>query len=228
MQFNEFEKINYQNGRLIVRNNIDTNRRGYNYNNSSNYIPQKFSKFKRLSFGKKFKRRFFKKRGRICIVSIKQTGNNMFLMVCSLKTNNMLFCTTLGWTDVENNRLKGSKKYTPHGAERAGENLGYFIYRRRIQYFILVIKSKPTPLLTAAIKGISKYKRKIVSVKSLVPISHNGLRKKKLRREKKKKDLKTYNKLKGKKTKVRKVIARKLGKFVGKKNLFSFGSRGKK
>jgi small subunit ribosomal protein S11 len=124
--------------------------------------PKHFYKFK--SWVKnKYRRKYYN-------LSVKQTDNNMFLVVSTLRKR-LLFYTSLGRTG-----LRCSRKYTPYGAELAGVRVGKFLKERRVRCVKVFLHYFPTDLVYAFFKGLTKQKIRVLKVVAAVRRSHNGLR----------------------------------------------------
>lgn len=109
-------------------------------------------------------------------IFIRETLNNMFLVVFSPK-GKMLITSSLGM-----HGLKGAKRCTPYGAELAGRRLGIKMRQRRIFSADAILRSARTPLIKAVFKGFSASRLRIRSISNEAIVAHNGTRKRKLRR----------------------------------------------
>jgi small subunit ribosomal protein S11 len=141
---------------IRFKNNKSRFRSKYRYQNSFRFIPR-------------YKR--------VYNLLVRQTVNNIFITLLSTK-GRTLSTSTLGLAG-----LRGARKYTPYGAELSGRRMGLRMFRRRMRAVNIILKSYPTSLVSAILKGLFRYRVVIKSIRNEVPLAHNGLRPRKHRRK---------------------------------------------
>jgi small subunit ribosomal protein S11 len=115
--------------------------------------------------------------GKVVIVIIKITLNNVFFTVVS-KRGNVIF-----WSSCGGGGFKGPRRATALAAEQTGRALAEKLFSNGFRWVEIVVHSLYNSRAKAAMKGLSFDNcLQIVSVSLNTPLSHNGLRRKKVRR----------------------------------------------
>lgn len=109
------------------------------------------------------------------IFHVKSTFNNTLLVITDFK-GNILYSGSGGTTG-----LKGSKRSTGFAAQSTATLLGKKAYKAGIRTVYVLLKGFGNGR-ELSLRGITMAKLKIVSIKDVTPIPHNGCRMKKKRR----------------------------------------------
>jgi small subunit ribosomal protein S11 len=106
------------------------------------------------------------------IAHVSATFNNLLITITDLKGN------TLVWGSAGKAGFKGSKKSTPFAATVAAENCG----REAMNLGVHVRVQGPGSGRESAIQALASVGLKVVSIRDVTPIPHNGCRPPKKRR----------------------------------------------
>jgi small subunit ribosomal protein S11 len=109
------------------------------------------------------------------IVHISATFNNMLITITDPKGN------TIVWSTAGKAGFKGSKKSTPFAATVAAENCGREAYNLGVRRVHVLVQG-PGSGRESAIQALASAGLRVVSIKDVTPIPHNGCRPPKKRR----------------------------------------------
>lgn len=109
------------------------------------------------------------------LVHIHSSFNNTIITVTSTKGE------TLTWSSSGSVGFKGSRRSTSYAAQMAAEDLGFKIQALGVSEVIIILKGIGQGRNTAP-KGLQKSGLKILSIRDVTPIPHNGCRPPKRRR----------------------------------------------
>lgn len=123
---------------------------------------------------KKGKKRV-KKHVPVGIVHIKATFNNTIITVTDLSGN------VVAWSSAGVKGFKGSRKGTPFAAQLAMEDVMKKAYDQGLRSVSVVVNG-PGGGRESAMRAISKTGIKVMSMRDITPIPHNGCRPPKKRR----------------------------------------------
>lgn len=111
-------------------------------------------------------------------VIMRETKNN-FLITCVNSLGNIMASFNAGKCG-----FSGPKKTFPHAAYTCGQQTRIFLIRNKIEYVKVVIKSRLRKKIREAYRGLKEFRRVIVTrILKRVPITHNGVRRKKVKRK---------------------------------------------
>lgn len=133
---------------------------------------------KKAKGGKKVRERKVKKDRRVeayGVIHVKATFNNTIVTVTD-KYGNALASSSAGAND-----FRGSRKSTPYAAQIASEKAGAAAYEMGVREVEVRIKG-PGMGRESAIRALESTGLKILVIKDVTPIPHNGCRPKKRRR----------------------------------------------
>ena len=109
------------------------------------------------------------------IVHIQSTFNNTIVTVTDLNGN------TIAHSSAGSNGFKGTRKATPFAAQVAAENAISKALSESVKRVEIIIKGQGVGRETA-IRAIQKMGLRVITIKDLTPIPHNGCRPPKKRR----------------------------------------------
>ena len=109
------------------------------------------------------------------IAHISATFNNVLITITDMRGN------TLAWGTAGKAGLKGSKKSTPFAATVAAENVGREAMNLGVRKLHVLVQG-PGSGRESAIQALASVGLKVVSIKDVTPIPHNGCRPPKKRR----------------------------------------------
>jgi len=120
------------------------------------------------------------KRGRKVVESegiahISATFNNVLVTITDMRGN------TIAWGTAGKAGFKGSKKSTPFAATVAAENVGREAMNLGVRKLHVLVQG-PGSGRESAIQALASVGLKVVSIKDVTPIPHNGCRPPKKRR----------------------------------------------
>jgi small subunit ribosomal protein S11 len=106
---------------------------------------------------------------------IKATFNNTIITITDPTGN------TVTWASAGTSGFKGSRKSTPYAAQLAGERVARQATDHGVREVEVLVKG-PGPGREAAIRALQQAGLKVVSIRDVTPIPHNGCRPRKKRR----------------------------------------------
>jgi small subunit ribosomal protein S11 len=109
------------------------------------------------------------------IAHISATFNNLLITITDLRGN------TIVWSTAGKAGFKGSKKSTPFAATVAAENCGREAYNLGVRKVHVQVQG-PGSGRESAIQALASAGLKVVSIKDVTPLPHNGCRPPKKRR----------------------------------------------
>ena len=109
------------------------------------------------------------------IAHISATFNNVLITITDMRGN------TLAWGTAGKAGFKGSKKSTPFAATVAAENVGREAMNLGVRKLHVLVQG-PGSGRESAIQALASVGLKVVSIKDVTPIPHNGCRPPKKRR----------------------------------------------
>jgi len=109
------------------------------------------------------------------IAHISATFNNLLVTITDTKGN------TIVWSTAGKAGFKGSKKSTPFAATVAAENCGRKAYNLGVRRVHVLVQG-PGSGRESAVQALASAGLKVVSIKDVTPIPHNGCRPPKKRR----------------------------------------------
>jgi small subunit ribosomal protein S11 len=109
------------------------------------------------------------------IAHISATFNNVLITITDLRGN------TIAWGTAGKAGFKGSKKSTPFAATVAAENVGREAMNLGVRKVHVLVQG-PGSGRESAIQALASVGLKVVSIKDVTPIPHNGCRPPKKRR----------------------------------------------
>jgi small subunit ribosomal protein S11 len=109
------------------------------------------------------------------IAHISATFNNVLITVTDMRGN------TIAWGTAGKAGFKGSKKSTPFAATVAAENVGRECMNLGVRKLHVLVQG-PGSGRESAIQALASVGLKVVSIKDVTPIPHNGCRPPKKRR----------------------------------------------
>ncbi len=109
------------------------------------------------------------------IAHISATFNNVLITITDLRGN------TIAWGTAGKAGFKGSKKSTPFAATVAAENVGREVMNLGVRKLHVLVQG-PGSGRESAIQALASVGLKVVSIKDVTPIPHNGCRPPKKRR----------------------------------------------
>jgi small subunit ribosomal protein S11 len=109
------------------------------------------------------------------IAHISATFNNLLVTITDTKGN------TIVWSTAGKAGFKGSKKSTPFAATVAAENCGREAYNLGVRRVHVLVQG-PGSGRESAVQALASAGLKVVSIKDVTPIPHNGCRPPKKRR----------------------------------------------
>ncbi|HKP30967.1 MAG TPA: 30S ribosomal protein S11 [Gemmatimonadales bacterium] len=109
------------------------------------------------------------------IAHISATFNNVLVTITDTKGN------TIVWGTAGKAGFKGSKKSTPFAATVAAENCGREAYNLGVRRVHVLVQG-PGSGRESAVQALASAGLKVVSIKDVTPIPHNGCRPPKKRR----------------------------------------------
>jgi small subunit ribosomal protein S11 len=109
------------------------------------------------------------------IAHISATFNNVLVTITDMRGN------TIAWGTAGKAGFKGSKKSTPFAATVAAENVGREAMNLGVRKLHVLVQG-PGSGRESAIQALASVGLKVVSIKDVTPIPHNGCRPPKKRR----------------------------------------------
>ena len=109
------------------------------------------------------------------IAHISATFNNVLITITDMRGN------TIAWGTAGKAGFKGSKKSTPFAATVAAENVGREAMNLGVRKVHVLVQG-PGSGRESAIQALASVGLKVVSIKDVTPIPHNGCRPPKKRR----------------------------------------------
>ena len=109
------------------------------------------------------------------IAHISATFNNVLITITDMRGN------TIAWGTAGKAGFKGSKKSTPFAATVAAENVGREAMNLGVRKLHVLVQG-PGSGRESAIQALASVGLKVVSIKDVTPIPHNGCRPPKKRR----------------------------------------------
>ena len=109
------------------------------------------------------------------VVHIQSTFNNTIVTVTDLNGN------TIAYSSAGSNGFKGTRKATPFAAQIAAENAISKALEDGLKKVEIVVKGQGVGRETA-IRAIQRMGLKIIAIKDVTPVPHNGCRPPKKRR----------------------------------------------
>ena len=109
------------------------------------------------------------------IAHISATFNNVLITITDMRGN------TLAWGTAGKAGFKGSKKSTPFAATVAAENVGREAMNLGVRKVHVLVQG-PGSGRESAIQALASVGLRVVSIKDVTPIPHNGCRPPKKRR----------------------------------------------
>ena len=109
------------------------------------------------------------------IAHISATSNNVLITITDMRGN------TIAWGTAGKAGFKGSKKSTPFAATVAAENVGREAMNMGVRKLHVLVQG-PGSGRESAIQALASVGLRVVSIKDVTPIPHNGCRPPKKRR----------------------------------------------
>ena len=109
------------------------------------------------------------------IAHISATFNNVLITITNMRGN------TIAWGTAGKAGFKGSKKSTPFAATVAAENVGREAMNMGVRKLHVLVQG-PGSGRESAIQALASVGLRVVSIKDVTPIPHNGCRPPKKRR----------------------------------------------
>jgi len=109
------------------------------------------------------------------IAHVSATFNNVLITITDMRGN------TIAWGTAGKAGFKGSKKSTPFAATVAAENVGREVMNLGVRKLHVLVQG-PGSGRESAIQALASVGLKVVSIKDVTPIPHNGCRPPKKRR----------------------------------------------
>ncbi|HEV8598066.1 MAG TPA: 30S ribosomal protein S11 [Gemmatimonadales bacterium] len=109
------------------------------------------------------------------IAHISATFNNVLITITDMRGN------TIAWGTAGKAGFKGSKKSTPFAATVAAENVGREVMNLGVRKLHVLVQG-PGSGRESAIQALASVGLRVVSIKDVTPIPHNGCRPPKKRR----------------------------------------------
>ena len=109
------------------------------------------------------------------IAHISATFNNVLITITDMRGN------AIAWGTAGKAGFKGSKKSTPFAATVAAENVGREVMNLGVRKLHVLVQG-PGSGRESAIQALASVGLKVVSIKDVTPIPHNGCRPPKKRR----------------------------------------------
>jgi small subunit ribosomal protein S11 len=109
------------------------------------------------------------------IAHISATFNNVLITITDMRGN------TIAWGTAGKAGFKGSKKSTPFAATVAAENVGREAMNMGVRKLHVLVQG-PGSGRESAIQALASVGLRVVSIKDVTPIPHNGCRPPKKRR----------------------------------------------
>jgi small subunit ribosomal protein S11 len=109
------------------------------------------------------------------IAHISATFNNVLITITDMRGN------TIAWGTAGKAGFKGSKKSTPFAATVAAENVGREVMNMGVRKLHVLVQG-PGSGRESAIQALASVGLRVVSIKDVTPIPHNGCRPPKKRR----------------------------------------------
>jgi len=109
------------------------------------------------------------------IAHISATFNNVLITITDMRGN------TIAWGTAGKAGFKGSKKSTPFAATVAAENVGREAMNLGVRKLHVLVQG-PGSGRESAIQALASVGLKVISIKDVTPIPHNGCRPPKKRR----------------------------------------------
>src|SRR5918994_3623532 len=109
------------------------------------------------------------------IAHISATFNNLLVTITDMRGN------ALAWGSAGKAGFKGSKKSTPFAATVAAENVGREAMNMGVRKLHVLVQG-PGSGRESAIQALASVGLKVISIKDVTPIPHNGCRPPKKRR----------------------------------------------
>ena len=109
------------------------------------------------------------------VAHITATFNNTLITICDMQGN------AITWGSSGKAGFKGSKKSTPFAATVAAENCGREAYNLGVRRVHVLVQG-PGSGRESAVQALASAGLKVVSIKDVTPIPHNGCRPPKKRR----------------------------------------------
>ena len=109
------------------------------------------------------------------IAHIHASFNNTIITITDRQGN------TLGWATSGGSGFRGSRKSTPFAAQVAAERVGNVVKEYGVKNLEVNVKG-PGPGRESAVRALNAAGFKIMSIKDVTPIPHNGCRPPKRRR----------------------------------------------
>lgn len=103
------------------------------------------------------------------IAYIHSTFNNTIVTIVDEKGN------VLGWSSSGSANFKGAKKSTPFAAQTASGTVAKKMFERGIRQLDVNVKG-PGPGRESAIRALVAAGLKIISIRDITPVPHNGCR----------------------------------------------------
>ena len=110
------------------------------------------------------------------IAHISATFNNVLITITDMRGN------TIAWGTAGKAGFKGSKKSTPFAATVAAENVGREAMNMGVRKLHVLVQG-PGSGRESAIQALASVGLRVVSIKDVTPIPHNGCRPPKRRRD---------------------------------------------
>ena len=111
----------------------------------------------------------------MAVAHIQSTFNNTIITITNLKGD------TISWASAGSLGFKGARKNTPFAAQIASEKVALDAVKMGFKTIDIFIKGQGAGRETA-IRSIEQAGFKIISIRDITPISHNGCRPRKKRR----------------------------------------------
>ncbi|NLH48619.1 MAG: 30S ribosomal protein S11 [Myxococcales bacterium] len=109
------------------------------------------------------------------VAHIKSTFNNTVVTITDPSGN------TLAWASSGSQGFKGSRKGTPYSAQMAAEDVAKRAIEHGVQQLAILVKG-PGPGREAALRSLLNSGFKVMLIRDVTPIPHNGCRPPKRRR----------------------------------------------
>ena len=111
----------------------------------------------------------------LAIIHIQATFNNTLITLTDEKGN------VRGWSSAGARGFKGTRKGTPFAAQRVAEDVAQKALGQNIRRVIVYVKG-PGPGRETAIRTMQHAGLRIIQLRDVTPIPHNGCRPRKIRR----------------------------------------------
>ncbi len=115
------------------------------------------------------KKNKFKKNISSGIAFIQSTFNNTIISIADENGN------VIAWSSAGSKGFKGSRKSTPYAAQVAADHAGEKAYEQGLRTLSVQVKG-PGSGRETALRALQSRGFKIISIKDIIPIPHNGVR----------------------------------------------------